>query len=427
MIFYGETLFQDFTIGRIAKDWNVESLQDILVLLKNGLTVKQTREGNGYPITRIETISKERIDPNRVGYSKQINEKDIEAYKLKKGDILFSHINSLEHIGKTALYEGVPESLLHGMNLLLLRPKKAKINPNFLLYMLKLLRTRNVFWAMSNAAVNQASINQTELGKLKIPVPSTAEQDSMVEILGVVYSALELADQVIAKTERLKKGLMQQLLTHGIGHTEYKQTPIGKIPKEWEVTTIDKECSVGTGGTPARNTVEYYGGEISWVKSTEVNYGIITKTEETITEEGVQYSNAKVYPAGALVMALYGQGTTRGKCAILGIDAAVNQACAVLQSKGQIHIPYLFYWCQNSYSAIRGLSQGANQANLNMGIIRSLYIPLPPIAEQKKITEILSIIDNKLNIEESEKAKTERIKQGLMDLLLTGKVRIKVD
>ena len=163
------------------------------------------------------------------------------------------------------------------------------------------------------------------------------------------------------------------------------------------------------------------------MKSTEVDYGIISKTEETITEEGVQNSNAKVYPAGSLVMALYGQGTTRGKCAILGIEAAVNQACAVLQSKGQVHIPYLFYWCENSYAAIRSFSQGANQANLNMGIIRSLNIPLPPISEQKKITEILSTIDKKLNIEKSEKAKTERIKKGLMDLLLTGKVRIKVD
>jgi type I restriction enzyme S subunit len=127
------------------------------------------------------------------------------------------------------------------------------------------------------------------------------------------------------------------------------------------------------------------------------------------------------------VIALYGQGITRGKCAIFGIDAAVNQACAVVQSKGQIYIPFLFYWFQKSYSWIRSLSQGANQPNLNMTIIRSLTFPLPPRLEQEKIAEILSNLDKKLGLEGDQRTRIGRIKLGLMNLLLTGKVRVKVD
>ena len=128
---------------------------------------------------------------------------------------------------------------------------------------------------------------------------------------------------------------------------------------------------------------------------------------------GLQNSNAKIYPAGSLVVALYGQGATRGKCAILGIEVAINQACAVIQSKGKIYIPYLFYWCQNSYLAnTETFSQGANQANLNMGIIRSLELPLPPESEQQKIAEILSTVDKKLESEKEREIKTEPNQAG---------------
>jgi type I restriction enzyme S subunit len=422
-----EIHFKDHKIGRFPSDWQDAKLEDVLSQLRNGIVASQNKEGRGIPITRIETISDEKIDTNKLGYLEKVNALSYADFLLTEGDILFSHINSLAHIGKTALYEGVPKSLLHGMNLLLLRPKTNVVNPKYLLYLLKLFKKRNLFRAIAKKAVNQASINQTELGGVRVPIPSMFEQQGIIEVLSCVDSAIQRTDEVVAKTERLKKGLMQKLLTEGIDHKEYKDTEIGKTPKTWEKTTIDKECLVGTGGTPSRTTEEYFGGNIPWVKSTEVDYNVITSTEETITKKGVENSNAKVYPADSLVIALYGQGTTRGKCALLGIDAAVNQACAVIQSKGRIHIPYLFYWCQHSYSQIRSLSQGANQSNLNMGIVRSLELPLPPPSEQKKIVEILSTTDKKLELEKSERLRLERIKRGLMDLLLTGKIRVKVD
>jgi type I restriction enzyme S subunit len=213
MMFYKETVFKETPIGRIPKEWEVVKLRDVLLLLRNGLTAKQNKEGNGYPVTRIETISEEKIDPSKLGYVPDLAEKDVKEYKLIEGDVLFSHINSLEHIGKTAIYEGDPEFLLHGMNLLLLRPDKSKIHPKFLLHLLRLFRVRRIFWAMSKKAVNQASINQTELGGLRIFLPSLSEQQKIAEILSTIDKKLEIERNEKAKLEKIKQGLMDLLLT----------------------------------------------------------------------------------------------------------------------------------------------------------------------------------------------------------------------
>lgn len=135
--FYKEENFKKTEIGEIPEDWEVRELKDILEVIRNGLTAKQNKDKIGYPITRIETISDSKIDITKLGYVEDIKQEDIAKYRLIIGDILFSHINSEEHIGKVAIYEGKPEFLLHGMNLLLLRPNKNKIEPYYLLYLLR--------------------------------------------------------------------------------------------------------------------------------------------------------------------------------------------------------------------------------------------------------------------------------------------------
>jgi type I restriction enzyme S subunit len=298
---------------------------------------------------------------------------------------------------------------------------KSKIYPPFAHFLLKFKNLKRYATKTTHPL-----ITQTFLNSYSVPLPQIIEQKKIARVLSDVGDAIHLVDSAISQTERLKKGLMQKLLTEGIGHKEFKKTKLGKIPKTWKVSTIERECVLGTGGTPRRSKPEYFGGNIPWVKSTEIDYNVITSTEESLTKSGLKNSNAKIYPSGSLVLALYGQGVTRGKCAIFGIDAAVNQACAVIQSSGQIYLPYLFYWFQQEYSNIRSLSQGANQANLNMTIIRSLKLPLPDFFEQQKIVDVLSTVDSKLGLDRKRKEKLERIKRGLMNDLLTGKRRVKV-
>jgi type I restriction enzyme S subunit len=429
MIFFKEVTFQDFTIGKVSEDWQIENLQILLTQLKNGLTLKQNKENNGYPITRIETISQGIIDPERVGYAPDINTKDSEEYRLLKGDLLFSHINSVEHIGKAALYEGAPETLLHGMNLLLLRPDKEKINSEYLLYALRYLKAKKLFSSIAKKAVNQASINQTELGKVRIPVPSLPEQRAIVGVLGVVDSAIELSDQIIAKTERLKRGLMQQLLTRGIGHTETKQTPIGTIPKEWQVVKlkdavkIDQESRDPSREMPNKTftyiDIESIEGGTGKIRSPKIILGkdAPSRARRVVHENDVIMSTVRPYlKAFAIVPKEYD-------------DVICSTGFAVLTSGNSVLPRFLLnvLFSNQTINQCNKMMVGGQYPALNQSQVSEIEISLPPLHEQQHISGILSTVDDKLELERAEKIRFERIKRGLMDLLLTGKVRIKVD
>lgn len=151
---------------------------------------------------------------------------------------------------------------------------------------------------------------------------------------------------------------------------------------------LSELCRVGSGGTPSRKHPEYFGGNIPWVKTTEVVNEVITSTEETLTKEGLQKSSAKLYASGSLIVAMYGQGATRGRTAKLGIEAATNQACAVIfDIDARLERDFLWYFLMSQYEAIRAMASGNNQPNLNAEMIANLRIPLPPIVTQKKILE----------------------------------------
>jgi len=211
-----------------------------------------------------------------------------------------------------------------------------------------------------------------------------------------------------------------------MGHKEYKQTPIGTIPKEWEVVKVEDVAETSSGGTPNRSKKEYYGGNIPWVKSGELKDNTIYDTEEKITENGLKNSSAKLLPRGTLLVAMY--GATVGKTGILGIDATTNQAvCAILPKNNSLNLSFLQYYIIFARNRWISQSSGGAQPNISQEIIRTSRIPLPKFEEQQKISEILSTLDTKLALEKKEKARLERIKRGLMDLLLTGKIRVKVD
>lgn len=150
--------------------------------IRNGMNIKQDKSGDGLPITRIETISNSSIDPKRVGFA-GLEEADSKDWFLKHGDILFSHINSVEHIGKCAVYEGLPEKLVHGMNLLCLRPDSKQLTPEFAKYLIRGQDFRAKLGAYINKAVNQASVSIGNLKGIQVTVPELEEQRRIAAIL----------------------------------------------------------------------------------------------------------------------------------------------------------------------------------------------------------------------------------------------------
>ena len=158
----------------------------------------------------------------------------------------------------------------------------------------------------------------------------------------------------------------------------YKQTEVGVIPDDWDVKALGELASITAGGTPSRSNAQYWDGDIPWITTTEVDFNKIDHAEQFITKEGLNNSAAKLLPPETLLMALYGQGKTRGKVAVLGIEAATNQACAAITLNRSVSGNYIFRYLSSQYTAIRNLSNTGNQENLNSSIVRSIPIILPP-------------------------------------------------
>ena len=169
--------------------------------------------------------------------------------------------------------------------------------------------------------------------------------------------------------------------------TNPETTNLPQIPTGWVWTTLDQLADIGTGTTPSRGQAKYYGGTIPWVTSSAVNAPNIWAGSEYVTGVALDEARLRLYPPGTLVIALYGEGKTRGNVSELQIAATINQALAALVFKGITRKcqPFVKVFCQSNYEQLRTGSGGAVQPNLNLGIIRRVKVPLPPLAEQTRI------------------------------------------
>lgn len=219
-------------------------------------------------------------------------------------------------------------------------------------------------------------------------------------------------------------------IKHRIGQIRRGEVPEGYvkkrkvvIPQQWGLPQIKDIASISSGSTPNRNNSEYWNGNIAWVTTGELSSGHVNHTSELITVKAVKETKMRIYPQGTLLMAMYGQGKTRGTVAILEIDAAVNQACAAITVKDG-KSKFLFYQLKNSYQDIRKLSNTGNQENLNADIIKTYQVPWAPDEEQERISTILTTQDKVIELKEKRLAEKQRQKKYLMQQLLTGKKRL---
>jgi len=180
--------------------------------------------------------------------------------------------------------------------------------------------------------------------------------------------------------------------------------------------SFDDACQIFTGGTPSRTNPEYFGGGVPWVKITDMLQGVITKTDETLSTKGLENSSAKVLPKGTVLISIF---ATIGRTAILGIEAATNQAIAgvIPRDKTRLDPDYLRYYLDSMHGKLNREARGVAQPNINQGILKALEIPLPPLAEQRRIVDLLSRAEGIINLrKEAEKKATELIPALFIDM-----------
>ena len=205
----------------------------------------------------------------------------------------------------------------------------------------------------------------------------------------------------------------------------YKQTELGLIPEDWEVKQISDFTSVVTGGTPSTQHAEYWGGDIRWMNSGELNLKFVYDVEGRITEEGLNNSSTHIIPAKCVLVGLAGQGKTRGTAAYNLVSLCTNQSIAAFLPTKTHSSLYLYYVIDSLYDYLRLLSSGdGGRGGLNKQILSSLNIVFPPIAEQRAIAEALSDVDGLIAALDKKIAKKRLLKQGAMQQLLTGKKRL---
>ena len=196
---------------------------------------------------------------------------------------------------------------------------------------------------------------------------------------------------------------------------------------DWSTNKIEEISIVTSGGTPSRNVSDYWNGDIPWVTTSLVDFNVINEAEEFITQVGLDNSSAKLFPKDTILMAMYGQGITRGKVAILGIDATTNQACAAIKLKNGFETKFIFQNLMNRYEEIRDLSNEGGQKNLSAGIIKDILISFPEKEEQTKIASFLSAVDEKISQLNQKHELLSQYKQGMMQKLFSQQIRFKAD
>lgn len=393
-------------------EWEGKQLKDIARTISNGLTLNQNQERKGYKVTRIETISNGDINIDKVGFVETPD--DVSSYKLNKGDILLSHINSLEHIGKVAYFDANTD-LYHGMNLLRIVISQ-KLCSKFVFYQLTTSQIKHIISNRANKAVNQASINQTELGKVILSIPSLPEQQKIAACLSSLDEVITAESQKLEVLKDHKKGLLQNLFPKEGENVPKLRFPEFKDSGEWKEKTIEQVTKVTTGGTPESTNPKYWGGNIPWMNSGELNLKKVYEVANRITIDGLNNSSTKIIPKQCVLIGLAGQGKTRGTAAINYIELCTNQSIASIHPNKDVFVSeFLYYKIDSMYEYLRKLSAGdGGRGGLNLQLIKSIKISLPSLFEQQKIADTLSSIDDLINAQTQKIDLLKLHKKGLL-------------
>lgn len=270
----------------------------------------------------------------------------------------------------------------------------------------------------SGIVIEKMLFKLNEWLKREFCFPVLKEQQRIADCLTSIDEVITAETRKLDGLKAYKQGLLQRLFP-----AEGEPAPRLRLPEfrdavEWCRDSLGKIFETSSGGTPSRSTKEYWNGRLPWITTSLVDFKVITEAEEFISERGLEASSAKMFPKGTILVAMYGQGKTRGKVAMLGIEAATNQACAAILPRDGIDPSFVFLNLANRYDEMRELSNSGGQENLSQALIRELPFSFPKdTAEQKGIIDCLTPLTELISAQEQKVATQAALKKGLMQQL----------
>ena len=424
-------LYKQTEIGSIPKKWEVITLRDVVENdddivagpFGSNLKVSDYIE-NGIPIIRLQNIERNEFIHKDIKFVSNKKADELKYHSFRAGDIVLAKLG--DPIGKACM---VPSSLERGIVVadavrIRVSPKKA------LAYFIEYILNSPICTLQlqkETIGTTRPRVNIFQIRNLIIPLPPIPEQKKIAEILSSVDQVIEKVNEAIEKTQRLKKGLMQELLTKGIGHKEFKDTGIGRIPKEWVVWKLGEIADLERGkfAFRPRNDPRFYGGKYPFIQTGDINEanGIIKKYLQTLNEEGLKIS--KMFKKGTIVISIAGN---IGDVGILDFDSCFPDSIVGIKGDSEkASNLFLMYLLQKFKRELDSIAPRSTQKNINLEILEAFKLPLPSPSEQEKIAEILSGVDERLELLRRRNERLEKIKRGLMNDLLTGKERVKLN
>ena len=334
------------------------------------------------------------------------------------GTVLVAMYGGFNQIGRTGLLT-IPAAINQALSGLILDRDKAEPA-----YILNYLNGNVKLWKKFAASSRKdPNITRDDVCGFPVLLPPLAEQKKIAKILSTWDNAISVTEKLLANSQQQKKALMQQLLT---GKKRLLDENGVRFSGEWKRVKLGAIADMNSGGTPKSTVEEYYGGNIPWVSISDMtsNGKWIATTEKYLTELGLNSSSARIYPKNSVLYAMY---ASIGECSIAAVNLTSSQAILGIRPKDCLNYEFLYFYLTSLKEKIKLQGQQGTQSNLNAGMVKEFELDLPSIREQQKIAAVLSAADAEISTLEKKLACLRDEKKALMQQLLTGKRRVKVD
>ena len=410
--------FKDSPLGPIPQDWEVKRLGDLCEKIGSGAT--PLGGASSYCQTGIALIRSQNVVDTRFSFDGLAYINSDQADELANVEVLSKDVLLNITGDSVARVCTVPDSALPvrvNQHVCILRTIAKKCHYLYLAYRLVVEKKRLLAAAFGGGTRN--ALTKADVEAFTIPCPPLPEQQRIAEALGEVDKLIESLDEQIEKKSLIAKGVAHDLLSGA------KRLPGFK--GEWKSVRLGELSEIVTGGTPSTEVPAFWGGDIRWMNSGDVHLKRIHDVDGRITQLGYASSNARLIPIGSVVIALAGQGKTRGTVAITECELCTNQSIGAILPSEKHDSECLYYVLAMQYEKLRAASSGdGTRGGLSKKILEEYIVKLPvDIAEQQAIADLLGEQDAAIAVLEEKREKYARIKEGMMRDLLTGKVRMK--